>query len=717
MAKNENDQTELFETDEVSVIQDGDEMNSGSVVNYIYSRFKRAEDARQTDELRWLRAYRNYRGLYGSDVQFTETEKSRVFVKVTKTKTLAAYGQINDVLFGNNKFPLTVNPSVLPDGVSDSVHINLDPNAPAGQEELTKAFGDEPKVSFLFDPTEKLKPGETMFDRMDRLGPLKDRLEAMGDKVIEGPGTTTSTATFHPAMVAAKKMEKKIHDQLEESGANKQLRHTSFEMALFGTGIMKGPFAVDKEYPNWDEETGEYDPLVKTVPSTSHVSIWNFYPDPDAYSMDEAEYIVERHRMTRSQMRGLKSRPFFREESIDDAIRMGESYEKKYWEQDMEDDASNTASPERYEVLEFWGFVDTEILETNGIPIPKELKNTEQVNVNAWICNDKVLRLVLNPFKPTRIPYYAVPYELNPYSFFGVGIAENMDDTQTLMNGFMRLAIDNAALSGNLIIEVDETNLVPGQDLSVYPGKIFRRQGGAPGQGIFGTKFPNVAGENMQLFDKARVLADESTGFPSFAHGQTGVSGVGRTASGISMLMSAANGSIRNVVKNVDDYLIGPLGRAFFAFNMQFDFDKSIKGDLEVKASGTESLMANEVRSQRLMQFIGVASTPTLQPFVKSDYIIREIAKSMDLDPDKVTNSLSDAAIQAEILKKFAQPPAAPPVPEGAPQGPPMPETPTAPGAATGQAGVSVSDTTGAGGGNIGTGTAPIPGEQGFSGS
>ena len=100
-----------------------------------------------------------------------------------------------------------------------------------------------------------------------------------------------------------------------------------------------------------------------------------------------------------------------------------------------------------------------------------------------------------------------------------------------------------------LLLRVDETNLVPGQDLSVYPGKVFRRQGGAPGQGIFGTKFPNVAAENMQLFDKARVLADESTGFPSFAHGQTGVQGVGRTASGISMLMSAANGSIRNCSK------------------------------------------------------------------------------------------------------------------------------------------------------------------------
>ena len=713
MAIDENDQGELFETDDVSVIQDGDELDASSVVGYINERFKRAEDSRQNDETRWLRSYRNYRGIYGSDVQFTETEKSRVFVKVTKTKTLAAYGQIVDVLFGSSRFPLTVNPTMLPDGVAESVHISINPNAEQGQQALSEAFGEQPKVSFLFDPDEKLKPGETMFDRMKRLGPLEDRLAALGDKVIEGAGTTQDTVTFHPAMVAAKKMEKKIHDQLEESGANKQLRHTAFEMALFGTGIMKGPFAVDKEYPNWNDE-GDYDPLIKTVPSTSHVSIWNFYPDPDAYNMDEAEYVVERHRMTRSQMRSLKSRPFFRNESIDDAIRLGESYEKKYWEQDMEDESSMTNAPERYEVLEFWGYVDTEILEENGVTIPRELKDSEQVNVNAWICNDKVLRLVLNPFKPTRIPYYAVPYELNPYSFFGVGIAENMDDTQTLMNGFMRMAIDNSALSGNLIIEVDETNLVPGQDLSVYPGKVFRRQGGAPGQGIFGTKFPNVAQENMQLFDKARVLADESTGFPSFAHGQTGVSGVGRTASGISMLMSAANGSIRNVVKNVDDYLIGPMGRAFFAFNMQFDFDTDIKGDLDVKASGTESLMANEVRSQRLMQFMGVASNPALMPFVKSDYIIREIAKSMDLDPDKVTNSLSDAAIQAEILKKFTQPPEAPVGPEGAVQGPPQP---SAPGAAPEQAGVAVSDTTGAGGGNIGTGTAPVPGEQGFTGT
>ena len=661
-----------FETDEVVAAEEQEDTlfdNVSNVVTFVNERYKRAEDARRADEERWLRAYRNYRGVYGPDVQFTSSEKSKVFVKVTKTKTLAAYGQIVDVLFGNNKFPLTINPSVLPDGVADAVHINIDPNAEKATDVLRDSFTKETTKPYLIGPDTELKPGETLADLRRRLGPVEDKVAPVSEKIIEGDGSTPATATFHPAMVAAKKMEKKIHDQLNESGASKHLRSMAFEMALLGTGVMKGPFATDKEYPNWDDD-GEYDPLIKTVPSTNHVSVWNFYPDPVASSMVDAEYVIERHKMSRNQLRSLKGRPYFIDEAIEDAIDSGPDYVRKHWEMKMEDDDTAPSDTERWQVLEFWGYVDTDILEENGIKIPADMADLDEVSANIWIVNGKVIRCVLNPFKPARIPYYAVPYEHNPYSFFGVGIAENMDDTQTLMNGFMRMAVDNAVLSGNLLIEIDETNLVPGQDMSVYPGKVFRRQGGAPGQAIFGTKFPNVAGENMQLFDKARVLADESTGFPSFAHGQTGVSGVGRTASGISMLMSAANGSIRTVVKNVDDYLLAPIGRAFFAFNMQFDFDEGIRGDLEVKANGTESLMANEVRSQRLMQFLQVASNPMLAPFAKMDYIVREIAKSMDLDPDKVTNSMADAAIQAEIMKGFQQP-----MPEQ-PQAPPQEEPP-----------------------------------------
>ena len=679
---------EIMIEDDAIALEDGEtiEADSSGIIPFIMEKYHRADKYRENDETRWLRAYRNYRGLYGSDVQFTEAEKSRVFIKATKTKTLAAYGQIVDVLFANNKFPLNIEPTELPEGVVADVHFD-----PAEPEQLKNEIDLTSPYGFAGDGKE-LPAGATEKTLREKLGPLKNKLEDIDD-LKEGAGTTPTSVTFSPAMVAAKSMEKKIHDQLQESGANKHLRSTAFEMALFGTGVMKGPFAVDKEYPNWNEQ-GEYSPVFKTVPQVNHVSVWNFYPDPDANNMDEATYVIERHKMSRSQLRSLKRRPHFRDIAIDEAIEEGENYTKESWEDDLSDYAPEYGI-ERYEVLEYWGMCDTEILKEQGVDIPKELRDFDELQINSWICNGKLLRMVLNPFKPSKIPYMASPYELNPYSFFGVGIAENMDDTQTLMNGFMRMAVDNAVLSGNMLIEVDETNLVPGQDLSVYPGKIFRRQGGAPGQAIFGTKFPNVSGENLQLFDKARQLADESTGLPSFSYGQTGITGVGRTASGISMLMNAASGSIKTVIKNVDDYLLRPLGEGLFRFNMQFDFNPDIKGDLEVKARGTESLMANEVRSQRLMQFLQVASNPALAPFAKFQYVIREIAKALDLDPEKVTNNMNDAAIQAELMKGFQQP-------AQQQQKPP--------------AGANPADPTGSGGGTIGVGQAPTPGEQGFTG-
>jgi len=679
----------IMEEDAIHLEDAEESMDEGisNLIPYINERYKRAEDYRYQDEERWIKSYRNYRGLYGSDVQFTESERSRVFIKVTKTKTLAAYGQIVDVLFANHKFPLSIDPTQLPDGVAGDVH--FDPKeTPEVSDILDSPYGFE-------GDGKELEPGATQRSLMDKLGEYQSKLGDI-EGVREGVGQTGSAITVSPALVAAKRMQKKIHDQLEESGASKHLRSTAFEMSLFGTGVMKGPFAVDKEYPNWNED-GEYDPMFKTVPQVSHVSVWNFYPDPDANNMDEAQYVIERHKMSRSQLRALKKRPYFRDSVIEEVIAEGENYTKLYWEDDLSDYAPEH-DIDRFEVMEYWGTVDTDLLEEQEIDIPKDLQDLDELQANIWVCNGRLIRVVLNPFKPARIPYVAAPYELNPYSFFGVGIAENMDDTQTLMNGFMRMAVDNAVLSGNLLIEVDETNLVPGQDLTVYPGKVFRRQGGAPGQALFGTKYPNVSSENMMMFDKARQLSDESTGFPSFAHGQTGIAGVGRTASGISMLMGAAAGGIKTVIKNVDDYLLKPLGEGLFQFNMQFDFDPSIKGDLEVVARGTESLMANEVRSQRLMQFLGVTSNPALAPFAKFNYIIREIAKSLDLDPDKVTNNMDEASIQAEIMKNFA--PEQPPQAAGAPTPP----------------GTNPMDTAGTGGGTIGTGQAPTPGEQGFSG-
>ncbi len=655
------------------------------VAAFIEGQYRRSKDQRLADEERWLMAYRNYRGIYGPEVQFTDTEKSQAFVKITKTKVLAAYAQIVDVLFAGSKFPLGIEARKDPNNVAGAV--NYDPNA-ITPEKVEEKLG--------VDYTPKRAVARPNLEQ--ELGVYENTLAPVDEELQSGAGTTNSSITYEPAKRAAQMMERKMHDQLDETNASKHLRSVAFETSLFGTGILKGPFAFDKEYPNWDEE-GNYDPIFQTIPKVEYVSIWDLYPDPDARNMSEAEFTVQRHRLNRSQMRSLKKRPHFRDESLELAIEYGPTYYREYWEEAL-DESNNSESPDRYEVLEYWGVMDAELAEEADLELPEEVADRDEVQVNVWICNGQILRFVINPFTPTRIPYTAVPYELNPYGFFGIGVAENMEDTQLLLNGFMRMSVDNSALSGNLLIEIDETNLVPGQDLSVYPGKVFRRQAGAPGQSIFGTKFPNVSNELMMMFDKARQLSDEATGIPSYSHGVGGVMGVGRTASGMSMLMGAAAQNIKAVVRNIDDYLLHPLGKALFAFNMQFNFDAEYtKGDLEVIARGTESLMRNEIRSQRLLQFMQMTANQQMAPFVKYDFILREIAASMDLDEEKILNDPREAMIQAKMMAEIQA--MMPQQPDSQPmQGAPSPEDPT-----------------GTGGGNIAPGNAPEPTAEGFTGS
>jgi hypothetical protein len=278
-----------------------------------------------------------------------------------------------------------------------------------------------------------------------------------------------------------------------------------------------------------------------------------------------------------------------------------------------------------------------------------------------------------------------------------------MLDTQLLMNGFMRLAVDNAALSSNVVFEVNEDLLVPGQSMELFPGKIFRRAGGPPGQAINVNKIDNVTQETLLLFDKARQLSDEATGMPSYAHGMTGIQGTNRTAAGMSMLMGAASQNIKAVVRNIDDFLLSPLGKALFAFNMQFNFDKDFIGDLSVHAKGTESLMRNEIRSQKLLQLAQFAApNPSMAPFIKWDYVLREYASSLDLDEDKMINDPRQAAIQAMQMQQVAQIMG------------PQQQDPNAQGPAGGVP--SPSDPTQNGNGNIGPGASPEPGAEGFSG-
>ena len=701
-----------------------------NLVAQINSRFQQCETTREDDEDRWLQAFHNYRGRYFKNVAFRDHEKSRVFVKVTKTKVLAAYGQLIDVLFGANKFPLTIQETRVPEGIDEYAHLN------PLKEQMGMNQNEEPtpgiEGNMDYTPGEPimqesngglgfpgdgndLAPGATFgsLNNDANLGSLEKEYEDAD--LTSGPAPSPEMPQIKPAQIAARRLEKLILDQIEESNGSVELRSAIFEACLLGTGIIKGPFTYNKTLHKYTD-TGngrEYAPETVKVPKMEFVSIWDFYPDPNARNMEEAEFVIQRHRLNRNQVLDLANRPFFNKQAIMDCIRMGAKYNKKSWETDIDLEKSQYPDIEsnRFEVLEYWGTIDAMSAREEGLELDESIDDMEEVQVNVWMIRDKVIRIVQNPFKPFRTPYQSFVYEKNPYTFFGIGVPENMDDAQQIMNGHARMAIDNLALAGNLIFDVDESALASNQTMEVFPGKIFKRQAGSPGQSIYGLKFPNTAVENMQMFDKFRQLADESTGLPSYSHGQTGVQSMTRTASGMSMLMGAASLNIKTVIKNIDDQLIKPLGEALFQWNMQFyEGDLPIHGDLEIKATGSSSLMKKEVRSQRLTMFLQTVQNPAIAPFVRMSEVIKELAHSLDLDPAEILNTKDEAEIYAKIIgqqnaNKGTSPEAPIPGELGAMggDGGVPPQTPGANNPGNGES-------------PIGPGNTPMPGEMEFTG-
>lgn len=717
-----NDVNDLIEEGE-SYLSDAEQeskdlFSSLSLAAFVNTKFQEARLARLPKENDWIEAFWAYRGRYTPEqqsrirsAQERNPGSSNAYIKITKTKVLAAYGQVIEILFSGNKFPISIEPTPVPEGAADSVYLESSKNQSQDTSQSPKDI-----YGFKGDGNDP-EPGATT---KSLLGSLADKfMPYLKNKTVkdgEAPDRT-KLIELHPAEEAARSTEKVIHDQLIESMAADALDSLALEAATYGTGIIKGPFSYVETIHKYDQDPKTkqitYTPYRKQVPKIEHVSLWNAYPDPEARTIYDASYMIERHLLNRPQMRDLNNMPFFDQEALKRVLKNPPRRQKEGWEDTLIDN-NILGESDRYEVLEFWGEVDAELAEQYGLDMEEyfEENSLSSVQVNVWICENEVLRKVVNPFVPQRIPYFFVPYEKVTTQIWGVGIPENMKDTQAIMNGHLRMAIDNLRLAGSVMLEVNENQLVPGQDMTIYPGKIWRKQGGAPGQSIYSLQVNNTSQSHLMMFDKARQLADEAVGLPSFSHGQTGVSGTGRTAAGISMLMTAAAGSIKTVIKNFDRYLLEPLGNAMFQWNMQFNEENvTIRGDVKIVATGTKSLMQKEVLTQRLLSFLQLTSgNPATQVLVNVPYIIKQLAISMDLDADKIVNDPQMAALYAELMSKAngnIQGTGNETVPNAGSQGPGNPPS----------GGINPADPTGAGGGQIGVGSAPGPGQAGFSGA
>lgn len=598
-----------------------------SLGNILQTKYFEYKDARDEIEDSWIEDLRAFMGQYDPNVLAKIRERgdrSQVYVGLTRTKVLAAFSRITDLLFqpGQKFFSIESTPIA---------------KQPLVEKDLTEQAALE-----IMQAAQVVDPNLVDDLIQARLMELKTELEEETERRVEN-------------------MEEAILDQSLESNLEGKMKDAIMEQVIFGTGAMKaGTLRIEKDH-KWIKGDEGFSLIYEEnlVPEMEAVSIFDLYPDPYATSIEDMRNLFRRHVISRQEFVDLKEFPGFNEDIIDEIVE--DYHHGNHTEEQHEKDRREIANVNevttktgKFEVLEFWGSVNGYDLEELGVDLGED-DPTQEYQANIWISSGKVIKAQMNPLPGGIIPYFIFPYEKNPHAFWGTGVPRMMRDSQQTMNSATRIYLDNVALSSGPMVEVNTDIMASGEDpTELYPWRVFLREGGDGNQPMVRFYQPQSNSPALvSVIELFRRFADETTALPSYTHGQT-QSSLNRTATGISILMSNANIVLKSVIKNIDDYLTKPLIRSLYDWNMTWNENELVKSDMRVVAKGSTALIQKEVQSQRLLQFLSLINNPLDAQMIKRDKLLTDVAKSLDIDPDEVIKSqkelMDEQALQQAIL-------------------------------------------------------------------
>jgi hypothetical protein len=581
----------------------------------LIGEFGQAVLDRQPTEERWLTDLRQYKGKYEPDELAEMKSRSSSFVRKTRTKVKTVDARVSDLLF--------------PTGKERSWSVSNTPEP---------SLSDEQKQEIV-----------NMLAKAGNMQPAPDDVKKMAIDICKA---------------AAERMSVVIDDQLVEARYKKSCVATIHSGNLYGTGVLKGPLVEKKVRERWKRENKKWVTFSESyiVPFVENVPLWRFYPDMAANELDGCQYVWERHTFTPSRLSDLATRKTFDGKKIRNYILAHPKGETTKVRFDMElkslgERINRQADPAgNYEVLERWGYVSAADLKDVGVEVPPERAH-ETFFANIWMFpSGDVIKAVLQPISGVTWPYHMYYFDKDETSIFGDGLSSVMRDDQKMLNAATRLMIDNAAITSGPMVEVITSYLSSLENVSEMSAwKVWLRNSTDPGNpAVRPIELPN----NLEWLESmARMFdnnSDETTAIPKYMSGENPTAGAAGTATGMSMLMGAANIVIKDLITNWDEGITTPFLQALYRWNMQFHSDESIKGDFDAKATGTSSLVAKEIRAQALAQFAAQTNNPVDGPLIKRPNLLRQIAQGHELTDVVKTDKELQAEQESEQAKSQA---------------------------------------------------------------
>lgn len=552
---------------------------------------------RQQIEERWYKDVRQFNGQYDPSMFADENiYGSRVFVPLTRRLVGLVEARLFDMLFPSDERFFVVEPTPVPE-LDSAVQLaeQLPPDTPMQTPE--------------------------------------------GGQLTAGAIKRAIAELVDEASKKCDAMQREIDDQLAECSFPRHARDVIHDAVLYGTGVIKGPVPRFKTTKRWSSKDGVYvmELTRKALPVAERVDLWNFFPDMSATHIREAEFVFERHFLTRRQISELQDVPDVDIEALREILGADPSVpSNNYRERLRSINGASGATDKRYEIWEYHGPIDAQELLDCGCDVDVDpLKS--YTGIVLFSPSGAVLKAALNPLDSNEHPYSVFTWQQDESGIFGFGMPYEVRDAQEAANSSFRAMLDNMGLCVQPQIVVDDAAVEPmNGSWGLEPGKFWRNK--RPGQDArAGMQFVSIDarfGELQALFQMAKGLIEEVGTLPAFLQGTEAPSYM-QSATGASLAYNAANLWVRRAVRNWDDDVITPVISRFFDFNMQYSEKESIKGDSRIRALGIAALVELEGMAQRLTQFMQTSANMGLPPSNKMR-IMREFARSFKLDPDHV---------------------------------------------------------------------------------
>ena len=630
------------------------------MVGYLRECWDSALLAKKPIEDEMLKALRQRNGEYEPDKLSLIRKQggSEIYMMITEVKCRAAESWLRDILLDSGMPPWSLAATPIPE------------LSPTQEREIQQIFAE--KVLSIV--------------QIDGRAPTRAEMAEMKEMVAQD----YRFSVLQAAQAKADKMATKIEDQFAQGGWEKAFNDFVTDLVTYPAAFVKGPIVRRQRALGWKTlPSGQtvVDPIERLGPEYERVDPFRIYPEPGVTDIKDG-YLFEHHPLTRMDLADLIGVPGYDDDAIRAVLEIGNG---QSWVNTTinpgKDEAERKFYTERrptevYDALEFWGKVSGSMLIEWGLTAEEVPDPAREYDANVWVVGNYVIKAVLNYDPLGEKPYAKTSFIKCPGAFWGKGIPKIIEDLQGVCNAAARALVNNMGIASGPQVEVNLERLPPNEDVTQLTTwkiwQVLNDPAGSSAPAIRFTQPDSRAAELMGVYEKFSRLADDQSGIPAYIYGDTDVQGAGRTSSGLSMLMGAAGKSIRQVVMHIDMDVVKPIVTRQFVYNMRYDEDESIKGDVEVVAKGAINLAVKETVNVRRIEFLNATANEFDMPIIGQEgraAILREVAKGLQMNVEDVVPSREKAAYQGRQQAMIAaqqpqqQAGPVPTQPDGSPKG------------------------------------------------